>query len=49
MTDEQARAIYKQNLKEIQQLVFQMNDMNSREVLGKVYFCLEALKTLLKI
>jgi len=49
VTDEQAKAIYKQNLKEIQRLVFQMNELNSREVLGKVYFCLEALKSLLKI
>lgn len=49
MTDQEAKAIYKQNLKEIQHLVFQMNDLNSREVLGKIYFCLEALKALLKI
>lgn len=46
MTKDQARAIYNQNLKEIQKLVFQMNDLNSKEVLGKIYFCLEALKVL---
>lgn len=49
MTDEQAKQVYKENLKEIEKLIFQMNEMNSREVLGKVFFCLKALEKILKI
>ena len=49
MTDEQAKQIYKDNLKEIERLIFQMNEMNAREVLGKVFFCLKALEKILKI
>lgn len=47
MTSQEAHQVLDQNLKEIQRLVFQMNELNSREVLGKVYFCLEAIKVLL--
>lgn len=49
MTEEQAKQIYKDNLKEIERLIFQMNELNSREVLGKVFFCLKALEKILKI
>lgn len=49
MTDDQAKQIYKDNLKEIERLIFQMNEMNSREVLGKVFFCLKALEKILKL
>ena len=46
MKQSEAKEVYIQNVKEIQKLVFQTDEMNAREVLGKVYFCLKALEIL---
>ena len=43
------KEVYKQNLKEIEALIFQMNELNSREVWGKIFFCLKALEQILNI
>lgn len=45
-----AQQVLDQNLKELKELVFQpdINKLNSKEALGKVYFCIEMINQILK-
>ena len=40
--------IYKKNLDDIEELLFQIGEVNPNEVLGKIYNCLSALYSIVE-
>ncbi len=45
---EDSKTVLNANIAEIEKLLFQMNKVNEKEVLGRIYFCLVAIRNIIE-